>query len=309
MTDTTTQTGVDEAVVVGNIARNETLERIAEAARKERDQELLDAGFEVVDTSGGTSPQEAEEEPAEDVVDEIDETPEVEEVIEPPAEKMIKVKVDGVEKEVPESLILDAGVRAVQKESAADKRLAEATQLLKTAQEAAAPKKTPLPDMDAVELANRIRMGSDEEAQAAISILLERNQATPDQIADVAEERVLKKLEFKDALTWFQTSYPEVVADPYLIQIAIAEEQRLRDAGDTRGYKDVYKDVGDAISKKMNEWRGGKPTVSTNTEKKERKSEISNLPAASARKVAQEQPQAKSPSQVIEDMRKARGQR
>lgn len=317
MTDTATQTGVDKAeVVVGNIQRNETMERLAEAARKERDRELEEAGFEVVDTLNVEEPVPEELKPEETKPEETKAEPEVKpeepetpETPETPVEKMVKVKVDGKEMEVPESQVLDAGIRAVQKESAADKRLAEATQLLKTAQEAAAPKKTPLPDMDEVELSKRIRMGTDEEAQEAIRILQGRDKATPDEIAAAVEGRVLKQIEFKDAVTWFQSEYKEIVADPHLVNIAIAEEARLRSEGDERPYKEVYKDVGEIIRKKLQDWKGGKPTVSTSTEKRERKAEITNLPAASARQQAPEQPKPKSPSQIIQEMREARGQK
>jgi hypothetical protein len=43
------------------------------------------------------------------------------------ASKKIKIKVDGQEQEVDESAVLEAGMRTLQKESAADKRLEEAT--------------------------------------------------------------------------------------------------------------------------------------------------------------------------------------
>lgn len=302
MTDTATQPGVDEAeLVIGNIERNETIERIAKSARELRDKEMQEEGQEVVDTSGG-EPENKEE------VQAIDPEPETEQAqkVEEPAERMIRVKVDGVEKEVPESLILDAGVRAVQKESAADKRLAEATQLLNQAREATRPK--PLPDMDEVELSNRIRRGTDEEAEEAISILQGRNQATPDQIAEAVEQRVLKNIEFKEAGKWFVETYKDIVADPYLTNLAIAEETRLRDSGDERDFKAIYKDIGDNITKKLVEWRVGKVTVSTSTDKQERKAEINNLHSASARMQSKEQPKPKTPTQIIDEMRKARGQ-
>lgn len=50
-------------------------------------------------------------------------------------EEMIKLVVDGAEQEVPLSRVVDAGKRTLQKETAADKRLEEATRLRKTAEE------------------------------------------------------------------------------------------------------------------------------------------------------------------------------
>jgi hypothetical protein len=310
MTDTATQTGVEAELIVN--PRNEMIANLAAAARKERDEEIVSNGGEVVDTLNVDEPapeiESADEQPPEVIKPDV--TPATEATTEPaPAERMIKVKVDGQEKEVPESWVIDAGIKAVQKESAADRRLEEATLLLKSAQEAATPKKQPLPEMDEAELANRIRMGSDEEAQEAVRILQGRDKATPEQIADMAEDRVMKKIEFKDAVSWFKSEYKDIVADPYLLNLAISEEARMRESGDSRGYKDVYKDVGDAISKKLVEWKGGKPTVDTSTDKRERKTNIVNLPSASARQAAPEQPKPKTTSQIIEEMRVKRGQR
>jgi hypothetical protein len=311
MTDTATQKGVDEAevVVVGNIERNETIERIAKASREARDKELAEAGHEVIDTSG----EEKEEEPkeTEQAAEQAEEQPKQDKEESEPApavEKMVRVKVDGVEKEVPESLIHDAGIRAIQKESAADSRLAEATRLLKEAQQVKETKKTSLPEMDVMQLLNRVRQGTDEDANEAASLLMGREQATPEDIESAVEQRVLRKIEMNQAGQWFIEEYKDIAADPYLGSLAISEELRLRESGDTRPYKEILKEVGDGINKKLNEWRGGKATISTSTDKKERKADISNLPTASARKAAPEQPQPKTPSQIIDEMRKARGQ-
>jgi hypothetical protein len=310
MTDTATPTGVDEAeIVVGNIARNETVERIAKAAQEARDKELADAGHEVVDTSGGTeapaeeAPKE-EEKPAEVIADKTAEiTPE------PDKPKMVKVKVDGKEMEVPEQQILDAGVRTLQKETAADQRLAEANRILNEAKEVVAPKVKPLPEMDAVELTRRIRLGNDEEAQEAIRLLQGRPQATPEQIAEAVESRVLGQIEAKEAGNWFIDEYKDIVGDPYLASIIVAENERLSDSGDNRPLKARYKEIGDNVRAKLTEWRGGKATVSTTTDKLERKSTIENLPSASARQQAPEQPKPETPSEIIQKMREARGQR
>jgi hypothetical protein len=322
MTDTATRTGVDKSdVVVGNTQRNTALAAIAEASRKQRDEEILENGGEVVDTlNAGINAKEEQQEPpeGEEKEPEAEGTPEPEKETaeaEKPAtqveEKMITVKVDGQEMQVPESQVIEAGIRYVQKDKAADRRLDEATRLLRTAQEAATPKKEekPLPDMDEAELANRIRNGTDEEAQEAMRILKGREQATPEEVAQAVEGRVLMKIDHQNAISWFQNEYKEIVSDPYLLNIAIAEEARLRGNGDVRPFKEVYQDVGDSIRKKLQEWKGGKPSVSTSTSKQERKSEITNLPAASVRQQPKEQPKPKTAAQTIEDMRKARGQR
>ena len=325
--ETATQTGVEnagaetpaeKAPVVGNVARHERMAELSEASRKLRDAEIVANGGEVVDTLTDTdesvpvkdAPEETTKPQEKEVIP--DEQKPVEPVEakpskpSPPTDELITIKVDGEERQVLKSQILDAGVRAVQKESAADKRLAEATRLLHEAQEAQKPR--PLPDMDEAELVRRIRQGDDVEAIEAMRVLKGRDQATPEQIAAAVEAQVMNKIQFEKTVDWFQKEYKEIFAEPYFVQMAIAEDDRLLRSGDQRQDRERFKSIGDGLREKIREWRGGKAEVSTSTDKLEKKSTITNLPAASARLPAQEQPKPKTPSQIIEDMRARRGQ-
>ena len=90
--------------------------------------------------------------------------------------------------------------------------------------------------------------------------------------------------------------------------MAAAMDDQFLANGDQRSDRERFQDAGDQIRVKLREWKGGKAEVSTSAEKLERKANITHLPAASMRQPAQEQPKPKTASQVIEEMRKRRGQ-
>jgi len=97
-----------------------------------RDRDIAEeAGLppeEEVSAESDEVPEEVEE--AEPEIDENEEAPQA--VTEDPEETLV---VDGEEQKVPLSKIVDAGRRTLQKESAADKKLEEATRLVKEARE------------------------------------------------------------------------------------------------------------------------------------------------------------------------------
>ncbi len=128
-----------------------------------------------------------------------------------------------------------------------------------------------------------------------------RDNATP---VEEVEKRILDTLEFRESATWFQSEYKDVVNDPYLLQLAAIAENNARNAGDTRSRKELYKAIGDELRK----WKGGN-NVQTMEQKKELKSEkVVNLPSASMRKTAPTEQKPKTTADIIEDMRKRRGQ-
>ena len=92
--------------------------------------------------------------------------------------------------------------------------------------------------------------------------------------------------------------------DPYLLQLAAIKEDQMRKAGDNRSRKELYKEIGDSLM----QWRGGAVPTTTLEQKREQKATITNLPSASVRKAAPETQKPKTPSDIIEDMRKRRGQ-
>lgn len=288
----------EEEIVVGNVARNEMIEEIAERTRKERDAER------------GEEKPEAKEEPEASKEPEEPETPtEVEEELKAEDEKpeTVKIKVDGEEREVPKDKIYDAGIRAMQKESSADKRLEEATRLLREIeQKYAQPQKTETPsqEWDDATVAYALEHGNEEQKAYAVSLLMRRDATTPEQIVENTTKRVLDSVDFRESSQWFLTEYGDIAKDPYLFQLASAAEDKARANGDTRTRKELYKSIGDDLRK----WKGGITATESLEKKKEQKSNIVNLPSASMKKKAPEENKPLTTQDVIERMRKARGQ-
>jgi hypothetical protein len=250
----------------------------------------------------------------------------------PPAAKTRKIKVDGEEQEVPEDKILDAGVRALQKESAADRRLQEATekltraeQLLAAAERQSAPSaesESPpsgSPDADVTALAKAIQFGTEDEVKAAVKTMLDRqgpgrSNATPppEDVVAVVEQR----LEFKSALNKFQSEFKDVWDDPYLRKLAFDEDDRLQKeiiAGNREpmNYLERFVEAGKAVR----EWRDriagstGTPKVDISADKRDRKAAAGSLPTAGGRAAPVPAPAAPSnPADIVREMRQARGQ-
>ena len=291
-----------DEIIVGNIERNEAVASIAERARQERDAEIAANGGEVIDTSAKTETP-AEPEAKAEIVEEpkIEDKPEVK-------PETVQIKVDGELREVPKDKILDAGIRAMQKESSADKRLEDATRLLreieaKYAQPAPA-KVDPSPQWDDATVAYALEHGSEEQKAYAVGQLRGRETTTPEQIEQNTERKILDKLDFMESSKWFSTEYKEIVIDPYLLQLAAIAEDKARANGDTRPRKELYQEIGENLRK----WKGGVTAETSFESKKEQKSNIVNLPSASVKKSAPEVSKPKTASDIIEQMRKSRGQ-
>lgn len=287
----------EEVKVTGNIDRINAMADIAARAKEERDKEMRDGGQEVIDTATEVAETATIEEEEPEVPE--DKEPEVEEQ-EP---ELVEIKVDGEVRKVEKDKILDAGIRTLQKESSADKRLEEATRLLREVQEKLVkPQEAPPPqEWDDATIAYALEHGDEAQKAYAVRQLRGRDNATP---VEAVEKRILDTLDFRESATWFQAEYKDVVSDPYLLQLAAIAENNARGAGDARPRKELYKAIGDELRK----WKGGN-NVQTMEQKKELKSEkVVNLPSASMRKAAPTEQKPKTTADIIEDMRKRRGQ-
>ncbi len=168
--------------------------------------------------------------------------------------------VDGKRIRVPISKILDAGTRTLQKESAADMRLAAATELLKSAQEKhQAPQQAqqPQPSDDDAALARSIQFGTEDEAKAAIAKI--RNAApaiTPQQIDAYVQQKLTQALPehqaFSEANRWLKNEYPQIVSDPDIKFMFDMKEDQARKLGDRRPYSELYADLAGQIATKFN---------------------------------------------------------
>lgn len=243
----------------------------------------------------------------------------------------VKIKVDGVEQEVDEEAVRQAGIKALQKESAADKRLEEATRLFREAQAAITAAQSGhvqdpnnnaaslpkggsgaevLTDQAFIEAVKKIQYGSETEAAATLKDLISK-AAGSGQSEQLTLDRVAEMLDFRDATQWAHGEYKEILGDPMLKTLFLNEERRIRAAGDMRPYREVYKDIGDGLR----EWLKGKAPsqpaeqpVDTLQSRRERKASVVSIPSAAARLPSAPQPKTPSPSEVIDQMRKARRQ-
>ncbi len=310
--DAATQPGVEaEKIEPTPNPRNDFIAQIAERTRQERDEEIKASGGEVVDTklTGEPEPENKEESAPEPEAKANLESEVAPEAKPEPVEEFVTIKVDGETRQVPKDKIYEAGMRTLQKESAADKRLEEATRLLKDIEQRfVKPQQDAVPPQqwDEPTIAYALEHGTDEQKVEAVRQLRVREKtATPEEIVAIAESRVLDKIDFQDAVNFLRTEYKEIASDPYLLQLASFKENQMRAAGDTRPRKALYKEIGDELRK----WKGGPVAAPTLEEKREQKAaNVTNLPSASVRKAAPEQPKPKTPSDIIEDMRKRRGQ-
>jgi hypothetical protein len=311
MTDAAIQQDVEKQEPVAVSARNDAMAAIAERARQERDQEIVESGGTVVDTLNVD--ENKEEKPKVAAPEENNESAVLEQEEQKP--ETVKIKVDGEEREVPKDKILDAGIRALQKESTADKRLEEATRLLrdieqKYAQPAQQQQQQSLSqEWDDATVAYALEHGSEEQKAYAVSLMRGRGNATQEALEAIEQRAVTKALDtvdFRDASQWFQSEYKDIVADPYLLQLAGIAEDKARASGDQRSRRELYKSIGDDLRT----WKGGVTTTQSLEQKRDQKSNnIINLPSASVRKSAPAEAKPKSTSDIIEEMRRKRGQR
>jgi hypothetical protein len=110
----------------------------------------------------------------------------------------------------------------------------------------------------------------------------------------------------QEVLTKFKSDFPDIVGDPFLLQLAVNEEEKARNGGDKRPPLDLWKDIGT----KLMDWRGKtKPAQTDMTAKAERKQTITNIPSAGAKVPAPEPEKEPTPSEIVNEIRLARHQR
>jgi len=321
-------------------ARQEALQSILSARRSEIEQETgVTLGTAPEKTEEAVDATEDEVKPEEQTKEEVSEqaelqTEEVKEVKEVEEDKVedkppqkLKIKIDGEEEEI----TLDEAVRIVQKNRAADKRLAEASRLLKEAQEKSVTddaqkkatesakedekRKETLKDLNKKFVAAMLEGDEGKAADVNLeiqSLLIEgRPEPTPKEPAvDVGQiaSQVKQQLEVESALKKSKIDYPELYKDPDLEAVAAAKIERMM-KDEEQSFSDALETVAKEFSTKFGWKAGRKPETQESTtsrsQKLEKKAGIDVLPAASARAVSTT-PEPLTPSQRIEQMRKAR---
>lgn len=289
------------------------LEIAAEAERKKAAEAKSEVVEETAEEKSAREAKEAEEKAATEAA---------------AAPKKIKGKVDGQEVEFDESKVMEAGLRALQKESTADKRLEEATKareeadrLKKAAEQAAAAaaaapaKKTDqevLAEKDALRpIVKAIQYGGEDEAAAA---LLEYGQkmAQLGQANAITAAELHNMLDLREAQKYVRTEYADVMSDEKLKKLFVSEVNAKLATGDARPYQEICKDVGD----ELRTWKGApakqeatqpaKPQGASRAAVHERKTSTVQVPSAAARQPAPTQPKAENPTDTVARMREAR---
>jgi len=261
-------------------------------------------------------------------------------------EDTVEITVDGVKKKVPKSQVTDAGIRVLQKESAADARLEEAVQLLKEAKgikEKKKEKKKPdeeLADLGVdkkkiSELREAIQYGEEEDAATAIEELIRLGRGgkaeipeglmTIEQYEEKEKEKTEKQNQDKinELLEKFHLppskgGFSDVTDDPYLRAACIAEIDAELEKGTPNNWE-LYETAG----KKVRTWWGN--TINENALKEAAEQKAKDELAAKRDKKAKaagatitgvnaktettkKEPKEETVSDIVAEMRKNRGQ-
>lgn len=245
--------------------------------------------------------------PTEFVVEDVDRNPQydpdaagIEGEFEPaPTDDPVEtLKIDGQEREVPQSKVLEEGRRAMQKELAADKRLEEAALLKKQYEELLARATQnvppPPPEEDLTEIIQNAAFDP-EAAKKLAQMIKGRDAATPDVMKLVREE-----ISAQHMLDRFKVEFKDIVEDERALTLAASMEAQKRQAGDTRPLYDIWAEVGNDIRS----WKAG---LSGQT-KQEAKAKLQDVNVASARLEQKEAPRPPTMSEVIDRLAKSRGQ-
>ena len=298
MIDDPTQTGgQDPQPTPAMNARNAAMAQIAQNAHAVVAEEF--AGFnEETGEIDQTAPKEEETKPETEAKQ--DEKPaEV-----PPQKRVRSITVDGQASEVDEDKIIEAGIRTLQKESAADRRLQEATRLKQQAEE----------------LLNRARTGQQntapsqdapQTAQAIEGITPETLTTLAQGLEPVIAQRVMTQLTAQQAVAEFRKEFSDIASDPDLWMIAVAKNQARIDHATAVGAPagddlETYRKIGNEIRAKFVAPKAPEPAAQT--DRAERKRTITAIPAVNAKAPAPQEQKPKSIPEQIEEMRKLRSQ-
>jgi hypothetical protein len=247
-------------------------------------------------------------------------------------DKRVKVKIDGVEREVALSQV----VRNFQKDGAADNRLRDANEALRRAKELedrlaqreapVAQEPTPKPSSPEESVAARKKFldamfRGDEEAAGtafdeAVAAVAGRGNTTtldPDAIIKQALPALKQQMDIDSALTEFRSKYASIDADPYLAQRA-ADSARQKIA-DGLSHREALLEAGAETL----DWIRGITSVPATenttattqqmTDRQTRKqSHSESIVTGAAGKVGSEQPKPLTRAEELNQMRASRGQ-
>lgn len=269
---------------------------ISEIAKNVHAQNAGDfASFDENGAAVPTQPEQPEAEPQPNEPDEPEEQPAPEQA---QPEDLEVIIVDGKEVKVKRDQLIEAGKRTLQKESAADRRLQEASETLRRAQ---AYERQAMQGRSSPDTAQETQMPSSDASN-------EDGRSTPEQRAIVREELWLSRAD--EAKDKFQTEFSDIVQDPLAMRLVVQlENERLATLAQqgtplTGDPWKAYEEHG----KKVREWLGkSKPTApAVSEDKTERKRGTVTVVGSGARLPTPQPKKPLTPSESIEQMRLAR---
>ena len=237
---------------------------------------------------------------------------------------LVKVKIDGVESEVPETEIEPyGGVRGYQIAKALENRLEKATSAVAEAratqaqaaqvlqQMAQLPQSSsgPSAQQQALDLLDVMRFGTPEEGVNALFKMV-----NPDQITQRAVQAVLRQ----NAVEHFRGEFSDVVANPLALKLAMTlEADAERAARGPIDWKNLYSSIGNQVRSAFALSRQDQssavaapetPSSPSSADREQRKAAaIVTLPTAAQRASLPNEPKPATREDVLNAMRKSRG--
>jgi hypothetical protein len=229
---------------------------------------------------------------------------------ETPEQKTVRLKVDGQEQEVPAEKVYEAGIRALQKESAADKRLQEAAELRRQYEQmifqalSSEPEPPQQPQGAQIDdLVETIKNAPfDEKAAARLAEALRQPRFNPQEVVEPILNVVQRKLEGRDALAEFRSKHSDLMSDPNAMETFHLIERGMVATGDRRPYLERWSEIAERV-------KSARVGTVDMQDRQVRKEGIVNVPSAGARAPVKDEPKPKTVRDIVTDMAKARHQR
>lgn len=243
----------------------------------------------------------------------------------------VRVKVDGEEFDVPKAEVEEAGgagpyrmMRAMENRlkkanEANDKAQQTQAALMQWIQQQQPQQPKPTFDQLIASKIDVIRYGSPEESTAAFKEVLDAVTASNRVDPNSIEQRALLKFEIKMAANQFRAEFADVLANPKLAKLAAIEEHErlsgLRQIPDdwNHFYRQIGNELRTLMPRQSQPSHDPAPTTTTSTpspvvDKEARKASIVTLPTASVRAEQPKEPNPETRDDILNDMRKKRGQ-
>ena len=253
--------------------RNAAIEEIAKRREAERQLDMNSFRPLIMDDDGNVTEPEAPKAEVEGETAPLDTaTTDAEPALETAADEQAEpaepeeereLVVNGKTIKVPLSKIIEAGQKTLQKETAADEKLANAaelerryTELVRTAQPPnagaqpthEAPKANAQPSDEDAEFARAIQFGSEDEAKSAIAKLRTSGRGVSQQelqsfVSQNIAPQIRAQISFDDANNWVRGEYAHIFTNPDMEQLFMLKETQAREKGNRDPHRTLYKSI------------------------------------------------------------------